>query len=98
MMNNDLHPCATLISRGRMHRIEDGQGNLVQCLSGTLWLTQQGDRRDIVLEAGQEALIERGGLSILSALTDARYVLLRQPVPAVVPLHARPASAAPTRW
>ena len=67
-MKTDLIHSATDLSRGQMLRIEDGQGSLVLCLNGTLWLTQQGDQRDIVLEAGEEALIEHDGLSILNAL------------------------------
>lgn len=96
-MNSDLNLCATTLKRGQLQRIEDGQGRLVQCLSGTLWLTQHDDQRDIVLEAGDEALIERDGLSILSALSDARFVLSREPSPLASLRRVRPASAVPAR-
>jgi len=75
-MNNELPLAASTLARGRLHRIEDGRGRLVQCLGGRLWLTQEGERRDIVLEAGDEAPIEHDGLTILSALRDSRYVVL----------------------
>jgi hypothetical protein len=38
-------------------------------------MTQEGDTRDVVLEAGDEARIDRNGLTLLHALRDARYVL-----------------------
>lgn len=66
---------ATVLARGALQPITDGRGSCVQCLSGTLWLTQQGEVRDIVLEAGDMAVIERNGTSIVFALSDARFVL-----------------------
>jgi Protein of unknown function (DUF2917) len=74
-MHTDLNLAATRLTRGQLHRLQDARGSLVLCLSGTLWLSQQGDPRDIVLEAGDERRIDQDGLSILSALSDARFVL-----------------------
>lgn len=74
-MHTDLNLAATSLKRGQLQRVQDAQGSLVLCLSGSLWLTQQGDTRDIVLEAGDEAGIDHDGLSILSALSDASFVL-----------------------
>ena len=48
----------------------------------------------IVLEAGEEARIERGGLSIISALSDSRFVLSRSDALPEVLLRARQAQAA----
>jgi len=72
-----LHPMnlAVVLAQGALQSIEDGRGSSVQCLEGALWLTQQGDARDIVLKAGDKAVIERDGTSIVFALRDARFVL-----------------------
>jgi hypothetical protein len=75
-MNTDLNLSSTRLQRGELQRINDGEGKRVLNLQGTLWLTQQGDARDVVLEAGDMARIEHDGLSIVSALSDARFVLL----------------------
>ena len=75
-MNNDLTLPSIALRHGETRRIDGGRGLRVQCLTGTVWLTQDGDRRDIVLEAGDGASIERDGLSIVTALSDARFVLL----------------------
>jgi len=66
---------AVVLAQGALQSIEDGRGSSVQCLEGALWLTQQGDARDIVLEAGEQATIERNGTSIVFALGDARFML-----------------------
>lgn len=75
-MNTDLRLPAISLHHGHTHQVKDGKGLRVACLTGTLWLTQQDDRRDIVLEAGDVATIERDGLSLLTALADAQFVLL----------------------
>jgi hypothetical protein len=80
-MNTDLKLATTHLGRGAVQRIDDGRGILLQCLRGSLWLTQQDDRRDIVLRAGEEVVIERDGTSIVSALRDSDFVLLRDRQP-----------------
>jgi hypothetical protein len=75
-MNTDLTLPAISLRHGDTHRIEAGRGLRVQCLTGTLWLTQDHDLRDIVLEPGDGATIERDGLSVVTALRDAQFVLL----------------------
>ena len=74
-MHTDLKLPSTSLKSGQLHRLKDARGSLVLCLSGTLWLSQEGECRDIVLEAGDEALVEHDGLSILSALRDTRFVV-----------------------
>lgn len=75
-MRNDLMLSTEVLPRGGMRRITDGRGLRLLCLDGRLWLTQQGDARDIVLEPGQTARVERDGLTIVQALRDARLQLL----------------------
>lgn len=76
-MNTDLQIPSIPLRHGATQRIEHGQGLHVQCLSGSLWLTQDGDPRDIVLGPGEGATIERDGLSVVTALSDARFLLLQ---------------------
>ena len=42
----------------------------------SIWITQDGDLRDIVLEAGEAFDFDRGGDALLSAFADSRYLLL----------------------
>ena len=58
--------------------IRDGQGLVVRCLAGSLWITQDGDTDDVVVEAGQCFMLDRGGLALVSApVTTATLVVER---------------------
>ena len=46
-------------------------GNVIRCLSGSLWVTQEGDARDHVLSAGEEFVIESAGVIVVQAFTPA---------------------------
>src|SRR5580692_5774408 len=56
--------------------IRDGQGLAVRCLSGALWITQDGDTDDIVLKAGQCFALDRPGLALVSAPVGAATVVV----------------------
>lgn len=75
-MNSDLFRAAHPLAKGGLFRIHDGRGRRVECLSGCLWLTQEADPRDVVLEAGEGFTIDRDGDTYLSALSDSRFVVL----------------------
>jgi hypothetical protein len=58
-------------------RMHDACGWTVHAVGGTLWITQDGDMRDIVLEAGQSFVIDRKDTAVLSPLNEAQVVLKR---------------------
>lgn len=97
-MHTDLKLAATCLKRGQMQREQDARGSLLQCLSGTLWLTQEGEAQDIVLEAGDEARIEHAGLSILSALSETCFVLTRRTGRRRGETLTAPGPSAPPAW
>ena len=59
-----------------MRRIALPLGQRVECLGGSLWITQDGDIRDVVVDAGQGFAFDRPGHALISALANARYLLL----------------------
>jgi hypothetical protein len=69
------------LARGGFVRVEDGRGMLFYVWDGELWITQEGDRRDYLVGAGQWFRIERGGAA-LAAATRPSHVALTAPVPA----------------
>lgn len=75
-MNNDLLLGASRIGKGRIHPVARPVGRRVECLSGVLWVTQDGDRRDIILEAGDAFDFDRPAGVLISALQDSSYLLL----------------------
>ena len=75
-MNNDLINGARMLGKGRVRHVHAQNGRRVECLSGSLWITQDGDRRDIVLSAGEAFDFDRRGDALLSAFDDSRYLVL----------------------
>src|SRR4051812_32803014 len=49
--------------------LRDAAGRTVTCVSGKLWLTMEGDTRDVVLEPGESFEVDRHGLTLLAAQT-----------------------------
>jgi hypothetical protein len=43
------------------------RGRIVKCVSGSVWLTMEGDRRDVVLNPGASFVVDRDGLTLLAA-------------------------------
>jgi hypothetical protein len=59
------------LAHGTVHRIENRKGSEVFCLEGALWITQEGDPRDIALVAGRSFELDRKGVAVVYALRDA---------------------------
>jgi hypothetical protein len=51
--------------------VRDAKGVRVTCLSGALWITQERRTADVVLEAGQAAVIDSPGLTLVMALSPS---------------------------
>jgi Protein of unknown function (DUF2917) len=49
-------------------RLRDGVGVEVRCLLGNLWVTEEGEREDRILNRGQSFVLDRPGLSLVTAL------------------------------
>ena len=49
MNTNDLRPAAIHLHKGQIHRLEQGLGQRIEALRGSLWVTIDNDRRDIVV-------------------------------------------------
>ena len=89
-MRTDLNLSSLTLAKRELQRIDGGKGVRVQCLRGDLWLTQDGDPRDIILEPGDEFEFDSDATSYLSALSDASYLLLREKVPFVPAAQSAP--------
>lgn len=76
MNTKDLNPAAIRLRKGAIHRVHNGQGQRIEAVSGTLWITIDHDPRDIIIKAGEGFSLDRGGDTLISAFDDARFVLL----------------------
>jgi hypothetical protein len=64
-------PSAIRLERDQHLRLNDARGWQVKSVNGTVWITQEGDSRDIVIKKGQSFVLDRDGTTLLSALNDA---------------------------
>ena len=76
MNTTDLFPAATTLRKGGVYRLPEGIGQRIESLSGSLWVTIDNDVRDILVNPGQGFSIDRDGAALISALDDARFVVL----------------------
>ena len=53
--------------------LADIEGTALAVTRGTLWITQENDRNDVVLCPGDVWMVERNGLTIIEAQNDASF-------------------------
>ncbi len=61
-------------------RFHDAEGLEIRVSRGIVWITQDGDIRDIVVKAGQSFRLDRGGKAFLEVLQDAEIAMVHRPV------------------
>jgi hypothetical protein len=76
---------------GQPLTLADGMGTCITTRRGTVWITQDNDLRDVVLESGQSFLLDGRDLAIVQAFESAE-IFVRPPAP-----QARPAASTPGR-
>ena len=75
-MDSGLTPLITKLAKGEILRIDDAKGHSVVVASGMLWITQEGDSRDIFLTDGDSFVFDRRGTALAQAITDASLIAL----------------------
>ena len=72
----EVGPASQLLKQGQIAAIAQPGLKKINCEVGSLWLTQDGRGKDIVLEAGQEfqcAYHDRNARLLVYALSNARW-------------------------
>lgn len=64
------------LERGQIMSLKNANGTQLHVASGCLWITQEQDRRDFVLQAGESIRFESQGKAVISALRDSRLTLI----------------------
>lgn len=59
------------LPKRRLLSIAGRRGTRIESRQGSLWITQDGDRRDVVLGAGEVHVVERDAPVIIQALSSA---------------------------
>lgn len=96
-MNNELRHPLTELTAGSTLRVQDGQGRAIVVFEGLVWITLEGDRRDIVVAAGESFSVDRPGLTLVQAFRDSKLILV-QAEPSTPPLSAAASSYELQQW
>ena len=66
-----IFPFEFSLRRNATLKLHDPAGVRIECRTGTLWITLDGDCRDIVLGPGEWFSTDRHDLAIMNALADS---------------------------
>ena len=89
-MDSSFTQAITKLATGEILRIDDARGNSIVLAQGMVWITQEGDRRDVFLSDGESIVFDRSGMALVQAVSDtsliafvgeAAEVIETQPVP-----------------
>lgn len=71
-------PCCGIqeIAKAGIFEVKQALGFTIECLEGSVWITLDGDLRDLVLDAGQSCKIDSERRALIQALDTARVRLV----------------------
>ncbi len=74
-MQLDSSAQAAHLQRRQTFALRAKKGQRIEVRSGQIWVTQDGDPRDVILGANQCFTLDRSGHTLVSALEDASFVV-----------------------
>ncbi|HUP06250.1 MAG TPA: DUF2917 domain-containing protein [Caldimonas sp.] len=80
-MKLELSAPQLMLSKGQVVAIPAAEGACVTSEDGVVWITQDGDPRDIVLQAGETACLERATPTLVQAVAPARIRIAERRLP-----------------
>jgi len=66
------------LKAGEVVTLDDAIGASVQARLGSVWITEEGDVRDIVLGPGENRVIKRAGRTLIQAMQTS-WISIRTP-------------------
>jgi hypothetical protein len=76
-MKIDFGPSSFNLARDGVVLLHQAAGARVVCLTGALWLTQQGLAEDVILQAGESLRVTSGGLTLVTALRGSEVRVIQ---------------------
>lgn len=67
------------LEAGQIVSLDDAQGTRILARAGTVWVTEEGEARDHVVEAGDALVVARPGRTVVQALRPAWISLAAGP-------------------
>ena len=74
-MKLEISSGALRLARGQTLKLRDGVGSTICAREGSVWITEENSRKDVVLENGACYRIDRPGLTLVQAFADAQVSL-----------------------
>jgi hypothetical protein len=71
----DLRSALLQLAKGKALRVRNAAGSTLRVLEGSVWITEESNPRDVVLECGQRFRLAGAGLAIVEAFSDASIAL-----------------------
>jgi hypothetical protein len=68
-MNTDTR--SLTLERGEIMSFNGPAGHVISVRAGSLWITQEGNYADYIVEAGGTFIVRSGGVTLASALTSS---------------------------
>jgi hypothetical protein len=97
IMNLSLSQGSLLLERDQTIGLVGAVGARVDVRRGKVWITQQGDLRDMMIGAGRGFTLDRPGLALVRALESSEFAVAEQPAPRPASLWEQ-VSTAFRRW
>jgi hypothetical protein len=76
-MKLELNQDGLCLKRNQLVTVRGGIGHAIVCDSGTVWVTQDGDPRDIILRAGESFTLDRSGPTLVQAFEPGAISITR---------------------
>ena len=70
-MNFELASAALRLAAGQTMKVHDGAGSTICSREGTVWITEENSRNDVLLVPGQCFKLQKPGTAVLQAFGDA---------------------------
>jgi hypothetical protein len=74
-MKLEIESGALRLARGQTLKMQDAAGSTICAREGTVWITEENSRNDVVLEPGHCYRLGKPGLTIVQAFADASVSL-----------------------
>ena len=74
-MKLEISSGALKLSRGQTLKLTDSAGSMICAREGTVWITEENSRKDVVLGPGHCYQIGKPGLTLVQAFADASVSL-----------------------
>lgn len=75
-MKLELQSGGVRLNPGQLLKVLDGAGHTVRALEGSIWITEENQLRDVVLESGDSYRLHQHGTAIVYALGGSASVVL----------------------